>query len=474
MNTSVHDLHNHLWSELQVGDEASIDHTVTSRDLYLFAHASGNLNPNHMPHHDVEQEEGEEAAVGVVAPSMWIGALVSSVLGNILPGPGTSYRKQSFDFVGHAQIGDQLKIHVKLIEKLESPIVIFTTEVSTSKGEIIAAGIAEVDAPLEKISLSSDQLPGLLLEEHNHFERIIKAAQNLSPMPTAVVCPDDAKSLGGALMAMRSGLILPILLGSREAIEAAANEANEDISQIEIMDIVDHKQAAAAAVALVHQNRVKAIMKGNVHSDELLSQVVKKDGGLRGAQRISHVFVLNVPTLSYPLFISDAAINIAPDLATKVDITQNAIDLACACGITLPYVAILSAVETVNFNIPSSMDAAILAKMADRGQIRGGLVDGPLAMDNAIDLNAAKTKHINSPVAGKAQVLIVPNLEAGNMLVKQLTFISHAQPAGLVLGAKVPVMLTSRADSEHARMASCALALLYDAYRQNGASVFAS
>ncbi|MFZ4600454.1 MAG: bifunctional enoyl-CoA hydratase/phosphate acetyltransferase, partial [Terrimicrobiaceae bacterium] len=283
MNTSVHDLHNHLWSELQVGDEASINHTVTARDLYLFAHASGNLNPNHMPHQDVAQEEGEETAAGVVAPSMWIGALVSSVLGNILPGPGTSYRNQSFDFVGHAQIGDQLKIHVKLIEKLESPIVVFTTEVSTSKGEIIATGIAEVDAPLEKISLSSDQLPGLLLEEHNHFERIIKAAQNLSPMPTAVVCPDDAKSLGGALMAMRSGLILPILLGSREAIEAAANEANEDISQIEIMDIVDHKQAAAAAVALVHQNRVKAIMKGNVHSDELLSQVVKKDGGLRGA-----------------------------------------------------------------------------------------------------------------------------------------------------------------------------------------------
>jgi phosphate butyryltransferase len=473
MNIPGYDLHNHLWSELQIGDEASIDHTITARDLYLFAHASGNLNPNHMPHLDVAQEGSQEGVAGIVAPSMWIGALISSVLGNILPGPGTSYRKQSLDFVGHAQIGDQLKIYVKLIEKLESPKALFATEVSTSKGEIIATGIAEVDAPLEKITLLPDQLPGLLLGEHNHFERIIKAAQNLPPMPTAVVCPDDTKSLGGALMAMHAGLILPILLGSREAIEAAANEANADIREIEIIDIADHKLAAATAVALVHQNRVKAIMKGNVHSDELLSQVVKKDGGLRGAQRISHVFVLNVPTLSYPLFISDAAINIAPDLATKVDITQNAIDLACACGIALPHVAILSAVETVNFNIPSSMDAAILAKMADRGQILGGLVDGPLAMDNAIDLNAAQTKHISSPVAGKAQVLIVPNLEAGNMLVKQLTFISHAQPAGLVLGAKVPVMLTSRADSEHARMASCALALLYDAYRQNGASVFA-
>jgi phosphate butyryltransferase len=198
---------------------------------------------------------------------------------------------------------------------------------------------------------------------------------------------------------------------------------------------------------------------------------VKKEGGLRGSRRISHVFVLNVPTLSYPLFISDAAINIAPDLATKVDITQNAIDLARACGIEVPLVAILSAVETVNASIPSSMDAAILAKMADRGQIHGGLVDGPLAMDNAIDIGAAQTKHLTSPVAGRAQVLIVPNLEAGNMLAKQLTFISHAQPAGLVLGAKIPVMLTSRADSAEARMASCALAQLYDAYCQNGQSV---
>jgi len=291
-------------------------------------------------------------------------------------------------------------------------------------------------------------------------------------MPTAVVCPDDSKSLAGALMAMRAQLIVPLLIGSRAAIELAAHEANEDIADIELLDIADHRQAAAKAVELANQQKVRAIMKGNVHSDEILAQVVKKEGGLRSARRISHVFVLNVPTLSYPLFISDAAINIAPDLATKVDITQNAIDLARACGIDVPHVAILSAVETVNANIPSSMDAAILAKMADRGQIHGGLVDGPLAMDNAIDMGAAQTKHLTSPVAGRAQVLIVPNLEAGNMLAKQLTFISHAQPAGLVLGAKVPVMLTSRADSAEARMASCALAQLYDAYIQNGQSVF--
>jgi phosphate butyryltransferase len=261
--------------------------------------------------------------------------------------------------------------------------------------------------------------------------------------------------------------IIPILIGSKVKIEEAAKASHEDLTLIQIIDIPDHVAAAAKAVELVHSNQVRAIMKGNLHSDELLAQVVKKEGGLRASRRISHVFAMNVPTLDHPLFISDAAINIAPDLMTKVDITQNAIDLAQACGIASPLVAIMSAVETINVNIPSSMEAAILAKMADRGQITGGIVDGPLAMDNAIDMGAAKTKKLESPVAGRAQVLIVPNLESGNMLAKQLTFVSHAQPAGLVLGAKIPVMLTSRADNEMARLASCALAQLYDYFRRN-------
>lgn len=466
--SNLNDLNNRVWAELSVGDEVSIERTVTSRDLYLFAHASGNLNPMHMPHLHVTDAN----TAMVVAPSMWLGALISSALGNILPGPGTTYRKQNLDFVARAKLGDVLTIAIKLVEKQVSPIVVFTTEVREASGRLIATGVAEVNAPLEKKSLRQDALPALLLSEHNHFDRLIVAAQKCAPMPTAVVCPDDSNSLGGALMAMRAKLIVPLLIGSKSAIHQAAHDASEDISDIELIDIADHREAAAKAVDLANQLKVRAIMKGNVHSDEILAQVVKKDGGLRGSRRISHVFVLNVPTLNYPLFISDAAINIAPDLATKVDITQNAIDLARACGIDVPHVAILSAVETVNSNIPSSMEAAILAKMADRGQINGGLVDGPLAMDNAIDMGAAQIKHLTSPVAGRAQVLIVPNLEAGNMLAKQLTFISHAQPAGLVLGAKVPVMLTSRADSAEARMASCALAQLYDSYCKNGHSVF--
>jgi len=468
MNASVNGLKNRTWDELKVGDAASIEKRVTSRDLFLFAHASGNLNPLNIPHLDVENENG----VSAVAPSMWLGALISSVLGNILPGPGTLYRSQDFEFMGRAHVGDLLKVTVTLLEKSSAPTAIFRTSVIDSNGVCIASGKAIVDAPMENIYLSPNELPGLLMDEHDHFDRLIAEAKKLEPMPTAVVCPDDAMSLTGTLLAMNEGLIIPILIGSSPQIRGIADQEKIDISNIELIDIADHRKAAAKAVELVHQRKVMAIMKGNIHSDELLSQVVKKDGGLRTLRRISHVFVLNVASLEQPLFITDAAINIAPDLPTKVDIIQNAIDLARACGIILPHVAVLSAVETVSFHIPSSMDAAILAKMADRGQITGGLVDGPLAMDNAIDMGAAKAKHLTSPVAGKAQILVVPNLEAGNMLAKQLTFVSHAQPAGLVLGAQVPIMLTSRADNERARLASCALAQLYHAFQLNGYSSF--
>lgn len=468
MNNLVNGLNNRTWSELTIGDAATIERRVTPRDLFLFAHASGNLNPLNIPQID----EQSEIIDPVVAPSIWIGSLISSVLGNILPGPGTLYRSQIFNFEGYAHVGDLLRIEVKLIEKGDSPLAVFETLVSLENGKRIASGRATVDAPLESVCLESNTLPGLLLDEHDHFHQLIEEAKKLPPMATAVVCPDDSKSIAGTYLAMTEGLINPILIGSQRKIELAAKEAGVDIKLIEIIDIADSKLAAAKAVELVLQKKVNAIMKGNLHSDELLSQVVKKEGGLRTQRRISHVFVLNVASLEHPLFITDAAINIAPDLATKVDIVQNAIDLAHACGIDKPYVAIVSAVETVSFNIPSSMDAAILAKMAERGQITGAFVDGPLAMDNAIDMGAALTKHLSSAVAGRAQILVVPNLEAGNMLAKQLTFISHAQPAGLVIGAQVPIMLTSRADNERARLASCALAQLYHAYNVRGYSGF--
>lgn len=449
---------NTTWDELNIGDEASVSRTVTTRDLYLFAHASGNLNPIHLP---VLSHPND---VDKIAPSMWIGSLVSAVLGNVLPGPGTLYVGQQFDFVDRAKLGDVLTVTIRLLEKHVRPQATFETIVVDQAGQLVVQGRARVIVPTQSQVIDETNLPALLMDTQDHFQRLLTLTRDCVALPTVVVCPDDESSLGGALLARDEKLISPILIGNKKRIEATAQAHHLTLGDVAIVDIDDHRAAATHAVKLVNEGQARAIMKGNLHSDELLAQVVKRDGGLRGHRRISHVFVLDVPTLDEPIFITDAAINIAPDLATKVDITQNAIDLARACGLQTPRVAILSAVETVNLGIPSSMDAAIITKMANRGQITGGIVDGPLAMDNAIDMMAAKAKHLESDVAGRAQVLVVPNLEAGNMLAKQLTFVSHAQPAGLVIGAKVPIMLTSRADNARARLFSCVLALLYDRF----------
>jgi phosphate butyryltransferase len=446
---------NKTWDELSVGDTASLKRTVTSRDLYLFAHASGNLNPLHLPaEHDAQSPAS-------VAPSMWVGSLISSLLGNALPGPGTLYLEQHFQFIERARMGDVLTVSVRLLDKQVKPTVVFETNVTDQDNRLVATGQAKISAPVQSIEVEQPDLPDLTLETHDHFTRLLALTANRPAMTCAVVFPTDQHSLAGALLAREHALIEPVLVGPKALIESLAQQHPLDLTGVEIEDVQTDRQAAQVAVQMVHEGRVRSVMKGNLHSDDLLGQVVKRDGGLRGKRRISHAFVLDVPTRPDPIIISDAAINIAPDLATKVDITQNAIDLARACGMEQPRVAVLSAVETVNPNIPSSMDAAMIAKMADRGQIKGGVVDGPLAMDNAIDMDAARDKRIESAVAGQAQVLVVPNLESGNMLAKQLTFMSHAQPAGLVLGAKVPVMLTSRADDEQARMFSCVLAVLY-------------
>jgi phosphate butyryltransferase len=280
MNAPVNGLKNRTWHELKIGDQASIEKRVTARDLFLFAHASGNMNPLNIPHLDVQNE----GSTSVVAPSIWIGSLISSVLGNILPGPGTLYRSQNFEFMGRAHVGDLLKIAVTLIEKRESPGAVFQTTVSDINGVCIASGTAIVDAPLENVYLGPNELPALLMDEYDHFDRLIAEAKKLDPMPTAVVCPDDAMSLAGAFLAMTEGLIKPILIGSRQKIQSAAEEAQLDISSIELIDIADHKLAAAKAVELVHQQKVTAIMKGNLHSDELLSQVVKKEGGVKNLE----------------------------------------------------------------------------------------------------------------------------------------------------------------------------------------------
>ncbi|HUK07244.1 MAG TPA: phosphate acetyltransferase [Stellaceae bacterium] len=308
---------------------------------------------------------------------------------------------------------------------------------------------------------------------HAKYERLIARAKQLSPMPTVVAHPCDETSLRGAIEAAEAGIIVPTLVGPEDKIRAAAEKAKLDIGKFEIAHAEHSHAAAAKAVALVRSGRGELLMKGSLHTDELLHEVAAHETGLRTARRISHVFIMDVPTYPEALFITDAAVNIAPDLDAKVDIIQNAIDLHQGLGLGPPRVAILSAVETVTTKIPNTITAAALCKMADRGQIKGGLLEGPLALDNAISPDAARIKGIKSEVAGRAQILVVPDLEAGNMLAKNLSFLAEADAAGIVLGARVPIILTSRADSVRTRMASCAVAALYAHSRRVGTALAA-
>ncbi|SEK84566.1 phosphate acetyltransferase [Roseateles sp. YR242] len=303
---------------------------------------------------------------------------------------------------------------------------------------------------------------------HPHYDRLIEAVRHLPPLRVAIVHPCSDVSIHAAVEAASLGLIQPVLVGPAGKVSEAAALAGVDASAFELHDVPHSHAAAETAVKLALSGQVDALMKGSLHTDELMGAVVRREGGLRTSRRISHCFVMDVPGHPQPLIISDAAINIVPTLEEKVDIVQNAIDLAHAVRLPEVRVALLSAMETVNPKVPSTLEAAALCKMADRGQITGAVLDGPLAMDNAIDLEAARIKGIVSPVAGRANVLIVPDLDAGNMLAKSLSFLAQAYAAGVVLGAKVPIILTSRADSRAARLASCALASMLADARRSG------
>jgi phosphate acetyltransferase len=311
----------------------------------------------------------------------------------------------------------------------------------------------------------------MMSESQSKYDRLINRAKQVSAMRGAVVHPCDESSLSGIVQAAANGLLIPILVGPAQRIKSIAREHDLDIGTFELVDVPHSDAAAAKAVQLVHEGKADLLMKGSLHTDELMRAVTASATGLRTARRISHVFIMDVPTYPETLFIADAAINIAPDLDAKRDIVQNTIDLFVQVGLGTPRVAILSAVETVTTKIPSTIEAAALCKMAERRQIAGGVLDGPLAFDNAIDPQAAETKGIRSAVAGRAQILIVPDLEAGNMLAKNLTFLLKADAAGLVLGARVPIVLTSRADSVRTRLASCAAAVLYADARRRAANL---
>jgi phosphate butyryltransferase len=458
-------IENRLFDELAVGDSARASRVCTAQDLRAFALAGG--SPVALP------AAGAGAAPGAhdtLAPAGWIGEQIARLIATRLPGPGARLRAHSLAYHRPVAVGDELRFELRLLEKRAPALLVLQTLVSSSAGEPVAEGLAEVIAADTRQSLAGGAPPEVLVHRHGHGQRLLAACAALPPLATAVAMPHDLPSLEGALVAAEAGLITPILVGDPARIAELAHAAGRSLAGVAIVSADSAAACAQRSVALCAEGRAAAILKGSLHSDTLMAAVVAREAGLRTARRMSHVFLMDVPGVDHPLFISDAAINIAPDLATKADIVRNAIDLARACGLAQPRVAVLSAVETVNPDIPSTLDAAILAKMAERGQISGGLVDGPLAMDNAVDAGAARAKGIDSPVAGRAEVLIAPDLEAGNLIAKELSFLAHAESAGLVLGARVPVMLTSRADPARARLLSCALAVLLQHWQATGAS----
>jgi phosphotransacetylase/acyl dehydratase len=449
---------NRTFDEIQIGESASLERTITRREIDLYAAATGDANPTHF-----DEEYAKRVNLkGIVAHSLLTTGLISNLLGNRLPGAGTLYISQDLQFAAPVVANDRVKVTLTVREKhADGHRVTLDCNCANQDGVTILTGTAIVRAPTEKLRRSAVELAELHLQDHDHYEMLIERTRGIPPIRCAVAHPCEESALEGAIDAARKGIIVPILVGPKTKIFDTAAKAGLDISAFELVDAAHSHDAAAKAVELVRAGKAELLMKGSLHSDEILGAVVDKEHGLRTGRRLSHVFIMSVPTYPVPLFITDAAVNIVPDLTTKVDIVQNAIDLHRGLGLGDPKVAILSAVETINPKMPTTLDAAALCKMADRGQITGGLLDGPLALDNAISPRAALVKGIVSPVAGRAQILVVPDLEAGNMLAKNLSFLANADAAGVVLGARVPIILTSRADEVRAKIASCAVAALY-------------
>ena len=463
MNPAQDFIENRVFDDIAPGQSASLTRTLTERDIELFATMSGDINPAHVDPDFARSDMFHK----VIAHGMWGGALISTVLGTELPGPGTIYLDQSLRFLGPIGLGDVVTVTVTAREKDPAHHrITFACRCVNQDGKVVIDGTALVIAPTEKIKRARVVLPDVVIEDHGaKFRTMIAMAEKLPPLLTAVVHPVDANSLGGAAAAAQAGLIVPVLVGPEARIRAAAQEAGLDISPYRLVATEHSDAAAEIAAQMAHKGEVHALMKGSLHTDEFLHPVMDAANSLRTKFRLSHVFLMDVPSYPRPLFITDGAINISPDLEAKKDIVQNAINMAHALGIAAPRVAILSAVEEVNPKIPSTVDAAALCKMAERGQITGGIVDGPLGFDNAVSLAAAKTKHIVSDVAGLADILVAPDLDAGNMIAKQLEYLAGADAAGIVLGARVPIILTSRADNVQSRLASCAVAALIKNYQ---------
>jgi phosphate acetyltransferase len=448
---------NVLYDEITVGQSARLMRTLTVEDIQAFAAVSGDTNPAHLD----PEYANDTLFHGVIAHGMWGGALISALLGTEFPGPGTIYLQQDLHFTKPVRIGDTLTVTVSVTAKDDvKKRVDLDCLVINQQAERVLYGTARVLAPTIKVKRPRASVPHIqLFDPEARFKALLAKGQGMAAVRCAVVHPCDAESLSGAIDAANYGLIVPVLIGPQAKIEKMAEAAGLDISNIELIAVPHSHAAAEKAAEMAAKGDVDVLMKGSLHTDELLHAVLAQPA-LRTGRRMSHVFRFDVPMYPKPLIVTDAALNIRPSLKEKVDIVQNAIDFAHILGLPHPKVAILSAVETVNADMPSTLDAAALCKMADRGQIKGGILDGPLAFDNAISMHAAHIKNIVSDVAGDADILAVPDLESGNMLAKQLEYLAGATGAGLVLGARVPIALTSRADGPTTRVASALLALL--------------
>jgi phosphate acetyltransferase/phosphate butyryltransferase len=450
-------LRNRPFDEIAVGDRATLQRTLTTADIQLFAAMSGDLNPTHM---DAEYAASTRYH-GVIAHGMWGAALISALLGTRLPGPGTCYAGQTLSFHAPVRVGDTLTVTVTVrFREEETRRLVLDCLCTNQDGVTVISGEASVIAPAERIERPRGTLPQvrIALQHGDELVRLLQHVRPLGRMKMAVVYPCDAVSLSAALEARAAGLIEPVLIGPRARLLAVAQQSGAAIDEVAIEDVPHAHAAAARAVELALKGEVEGLMKGSLHTDELMAAVVKS--ALRTDRRMSHCFLMQAPAYPRPFIITDAALNIAPSLLDKADIIRNAVDLAHAFGVARPRVAILAAVETINPSMPATLDAGALCKMADRGQITGAVLDGPLAFDNAVSAAAARTKGIVSEVAGAADILVVPDLESGNMLAKQLEYLAGAASAGVVLGARVPIVLTSRADPREARVASCAVALV--------------
>jgi phosphotransacetylase len=450
-------LTNVTFDEIKVGDSASVTRRLDRTEVEALALVGGDVDAFELADgQSIEKIRTE--AVGAEA-------LLSGLLNRKLPGPGTFISDQNLHFEGTLQAGDELTATVTAREKKPQGLVVFDCRVKNDGHDVIS-GTVTVRAPDHHIRYNDIAAPQVILRRTDKFAELLHRCEKIPRVTCVVTHPCDRDSLRGPIEAAELGLIEPILVGPEAKIRAIAEAEHVALSSYRIVSTENSHASAEKAVALVRAGEGEALMKGSLHTDAFMAAVVSSASGLRTSRRISHVFLMDVPSHPHPLAITDAAINIAPSLEDKMHIAQNVIDLCRVMGVAEPKVAILSAVETINSKIPSTLDAAALCKMADRGQIKGGLLDGPLAFDNAISELAAKTKKINSPVAGKADVLLVPDLEAGNMLAKQLQYLAGADAAGIVLGARVPIVLTSRADTVRTRLASIAVMKLIAHHRR--------